>query len=155
VYTNIIARDKRRLIIIRGVSLDLKYSEIASQIGASQGILRSDIKYMRRNDDLGFKQAEKDQLLVRELNAKDSIHVQQNERFLDMTGISLQEKSFRNMIDFNKNALMKILQSEDQNAGITKLSSSIQKSLKKHGIVTKRMQDKEITNRAKEYLNNN
>ncbi len=152
-YTSNIARDKRRLIILKGISLDLNFSEIASQIGARHGILSSDIRYMRRNGDVEFQQAEKDQLLVRELHVKNSICVQQNESFLKMTGISLQEKSFRNMIDFNKDALMKILKSEDQNAGIVKLSSSIQKSLKKHGIVTKRMQDKEITTRAKEYLN--
>jgi len=69
-----------------------------------------------------------------------------------MTGITLQEKSFRNMIDFNKHELLKILKSEDQNAAIFKLSTSIQKTLKKNGIITKRWQDNEITERAQEYL---
>jgi hypothetical protein len=69
-----------------------------------------------------------------------------------MTGITLQEKSFRNMIDFNKHELLKILKSEDQHAAIFKLSTSIQKTLKKNGIITRRRQDNEITERAQEYL---
>jgi len=45
-----------------------------------------------------------------------------------MTGITLEEKSFRNMIDYNKSALMKILKSEDQYAAIVKLPKSIRKT---------------------------
>ena len=71
---------------------------------------------MQRNDDLGLIQAKKAQVLVREKKAlllvKETRHFKQNERFLGMTGITLQEKSFRNMIDFNKHALLKIMKSE-------------------------------------------
>jgi hypothetical protein len=69
-----------------------------------------------------------------------------------MTGITLKEKSFRNMIDFNKHELQKIMRSEDQHAEIIKLPTSIQKTLKKNGIITKRWRDNEITERAQEYL---
>jgi hypothetical protein len=71
-----------------------------------------------------------------------------------MTGISLQEKSFRNMIDFNRHELLKILKSKDQHAAIMKLSKSVQKTLKKNGIIVKRWQDNEISERAEEYLTN-
>jgi len=153
---NTIARKKRRLIILKGISQDLKHSEISSQLGATRGVLMFDIKFMQRNGDLGLEQAEKAQALVREkkvlLLSKEKNHFKQNERFHSMTGITLKEKSFRNMIDFNKYELLKILRSEDQNAAIIKLPTSIQKTLKKNGIITKRWQDNEITERAQEYL---
>lgn len=153
---NTIARKKRRLIILRGISQDLKHSEISAQLGANRVVIMSDIKFMRRNDDLGLKQAEKAQVQVREkkvlLFTKEKKHFKQNERFLSMMGITLQEKSFRNMIDFNKHDLLKILKSEDQHAAIIKLPTNIQKILKKNGIITKRWQDNEITERAQEYL---
>jgi len=117
------------------MSKDLKLSEISAQLGANQWIIKNDIKFMRRNGDLGLEQAEKAQAEVREkkvlLLTKEKEHFKQNERFLGMTGITLQEKSFRNMIDFNKHELLKILKSEDQNAAIFKLSTSVQKTLKK------------------------
>jgi hypothetical protein len=153
---NTIARKRRRLIILRGISQDLKHSEISAQLGANRVVIMSDIKFMRRNDDLGLKQAEKAQVQVREkkvlLFTKEKKHFKQNERFLSMMGITLQEKSFRNMIDFNKHDLLKILKSEDQHAAIIKLPTNIQKTLKKNGIITKRWQDNEITERAQEYL---
>ncbi len=153
---NTIARKKRRLIILKGISQDLKHSEISAQLGANRWVIMSDIKFMQNNGDLGLEQAEKTQIQVREkkfiLFTKEKEHFKQNERFLSMTGITLQEKSFRNMIDFNKHELLEILKSEDQNAAIFKLSTSIQKTLKKNGIITKRWQDNEITERAKEYL---
>jgi hypothetical protein len=153
---NTIARKKRRLIILEGISQDLKHSEISAQLGANRWLIMSDIKFMQNNGDLGLEQAEKAQIQVREkkvlLLTKEKTHFKQNERFLSMTGITLQEKSFRNMIDFNKHELLKILKSEDQNAAIFKLSTSIQKTLKRNGIITKRWQDNEITERAQEYL---
>jgi hypothetical protein len=116
----------------------------------------SDIKFMRRIGDLGLIQAEEAQVQVREekvlLLIQEKGHFKQNERFLGMTGITLQEKSFRNMIDFNKYELLKILKSEDQHAAIIGLPKSIRKTLKRNGIITKRWQDNEITERAQEYL---
>jgi hypothetical protein len=153
---NTIAREKRRLIILKGIRKDLKHSEISAQLGTNRWVVIGDIKFMRRNGDLGLKHAEEAQVEVREekvlLLAKEMIHFKQNERFLDMTGITLQEKSFRNMIDFNRHELLKILKSEDQQAAIIRLPLSIQKTLKKNGIITKRWQDNEITDRAQEYL---
>jgi hypothetical protein len=156
---NTSARRKRRLIILDGISQDLKDSEISAQLGANRWLIKSDIKFMRRNGDLGLEKAEKAQVQVRDkkvlLFSMEKRHFKQNERFLGMTGITLQEQSFRNMIDFNKHELLKILKSEDQHAAIIKLSSSIRNTLKKNGIITKRWQDNEITDRAQEYLISN
>ena len=155
---NDVEREKRRLIILKGISQDLKPSEISAQIGAHQWVIKRDIKFMRYNDDLGLKQAEESQALVREQKVSiltmEKTHFKQNERFRGMTGLSLQEKSFRNMIDFNRQELLKILKSKDQHAAIIKLSKSVQKTLKKNGIIVKRWQDNEISERAEEYLTN-
>lgn len=146
----------RRLIILEGISQDLGHSEISAQLGANQWVVRSDIKYMQRNDDPGLILAKEDQALIREkkvlLLTEETRHFKQNQRFQSMTGITLQEKSFRNMIDYNRHDLLIVLRSEDQNAEIFKLSKSIQRTLKKNGIITKRWKDSEITERAQEYL---
>lgn len=153
---NISARDKRRLIILEGISQDLGHSEISAQLGADRWVVRSDIKYMQRNEDPGLILAKEDQAQLREkkalLSTEETRHFKQNQRFQSMTGITLQEKSFRNMIDYNRHELINILRSEDQNTEIFKLSKSVQKTLKKHGIITKRWKDNEITSRAQEYL---
>jgi len=146
----------RRLIILEGISQDLGHSEISAQLGANRWVVRSDIKYMQRNDDPGLILAKEDQAQIREkkvlLLTEETIHFKQNQRFQSMTGITLQEKSFRNMIDYNRHELLIVLRSEDQNAEIFKLSKSIQRNLKKNGIITKRWKDSEITERAQEYL---
>lgn len=153
---NTIAREKRRLIILKGLSQDLKHSDISAQLGANRWVIMGDIKFMRRTGDLGLKRAEKAQIQVRKkkvlLFTMEKRHFKQNERFLGMTGITLQEKSFRNMIDFNKYELLKILKSEDQHAAIIKLPASIRKTLKNNGIITNRWQDNEITIKTRDYL---
>lgn len=153
---NIITRKKRRQIILDGISQDLKHSEISTQLRVTRAILMSDIKYMRINGDLGLIQAEKTQELVHDkkvlLTSKNMDYNNQNEKYLGMTGITLQEQSFRNMIDFNKHELLKILKSKNQHTVIVKLPKSIRKTLKKNGIIIKRWQDNEISERAQEYL---
>ena len=147
---------KRRLDILEGICQDLKNSEISAQIGATQGIIKSDIRFMRRNGDLGLIQAEKAQVLVREKKAllitKEKRHFKQNERFLSMTGITIQEKSFHNMINFNKHELLKILKSKDQHIAISKLPKNIRKTLENNGIITKAWRKSEITLKTLDYL---
>jgi hypothetical protein len=153
---NTIARKNRRLIILEGISQDLKNSEISAQLETNRWVIKSDIKYMKQNGDTGLTQAKEVQAKVREkkilLLSEQKKHFKHNKRFLGMTGVTLQEKSFRNMIDFNKFELLKVLKSEDQHAEINKLPKSIQKTLKKNGVITKRWRDNEISERAQEYL---
>ena len=153
---NTVERDKRRLVILEGISRDLKPSEISAQLGVNRWGMKSDIKFMRRNGDLGLIKAEKTQTQVREKNVilltKEKRHFKQNERFLDMTGITLQEMSFRNMIDFNKHVLMKILNSKNQNDEISSLPKSTRKMLKNNGIITDGWHNSKITLKTLDYL---
>ena len=153
---NTVEREKRRLVILEGISQDLKPSEISAQLGVNRWGMKSDIKFMRRNGDLGLIQAEKAQVLVREKKAllisKEKRHFKQNERFLSMTGITIQEKSFHNMINFNKHELLKILKSKDQHTAISKLPKNIRKTFKNNGIITNGWRNCEITLKTLDHL---
>jgi hypothetical protein len=149
-------RQERRPIILRGISEDLKHSDIATQLGVNRWVVMNDLKIMRYNGDPELKQARSAQEQIREKNQSvltgDKVHAKHNDRFLRMTGMTLQEKSFRNMIDFNRQELMKILKSEDQNAAIFKLPKSIRRILIHNGIITRGWHKREITAHAREYL---
>lgn len=153
---NTVARKNRRPIILEGITRDLKLSEISTRLGATLGIIKNDIIFMRRKGDLGLVQAEKAQTQVREekvlLLAEDRVHFKHNERFLGMTGLTLQEKSFRNMIDFNRPELLKILNSENQNTAISSLPKSVRRTLKHNGIITSGWHKCEITLKTLDYL---
>jgi len=69
-----------------------------------------------------------------------------------MTGMTLKEKSFRNMIDFYKPSLKAIMKAKDQNAAIMKLPKSARGPLVRNGIITKGWHGREITPDAREYI---
>ncbi len=143
-------------MILRGISQDLKHSEIAAQLGVNRWVVMNDLRYMQYSGDSELKRAQEAQERIRvekqSVIARDRIYVKHNERFLRMTGMTIQEKSFRNMIDFNRHELMKILNSKDQNAAIMKLPKSVRKPLMRNGIITSGWHSREITSHAREYL---
>ena len=143
-------------MILEGISQDLKHSEIATRLGVNRWVIMNDLRLMRYNRDPELRQAQEAQEQIREKKrsvfAREKKHVKHNERFLDMTGMTLQEKSFRNMIDFYRPDLMKVLNSEDQNAAILELPKSIRRPLVHNGIITKGWHYREITPHAREYL---
>ncbi len=143
-------RQERRPIILEGIRQDLKHSEIATQLGVNRWIILNDLRFMRNNGDPELKEAQKAQEQIR-VN-RPSVASISNERFLNMTGMTFQEKSFRNMIDFNKHVLMKILNSKNQNAAIMNLPKCIRKTLKNNGIITKGWHKCEITLKTLDYL---
>ncbi len=150
-YMSAHERRKRRPIILEGIGRDLKHSEIATQLGVNRWVITNDLRLMRSSGDPELKQAQEAQEQIRVMKQSVSAHAR-NERFLRMTGMTLQEKSFRNMIDFNRHELMKILNSKDQNAAIMKLPKSVRKPLMRNGIITSGWHSREITSHAREYL---
>ena len=155
---NISRQEKQRLCILEGISQDLKFSEISAKLRTNRWEIMRQIRSMKYNGDIGFKQAEEAQARVQEKKAlllkKEKNYFKQNERFLSSTGITLQEKSFRNMVDFNRFELLKIMKFKHQHAEINKLPKNIQRTLAKNGIITKGYRDNEITERAQKYLTN-
>ena len=143
-------RQERRLTILEGISQGLKHSEIATQLGVNKWVISNDLKFMRNNGDPELKEAQEAQEQIR--MDTPSVASISNERFLNMTGMTFQEKSFNNMIDFNKHALIKILNSKNQTAAIMRLPKSIRKTLKRNGIITKGWHKCEITLKTLDYL---
>ena len=50
-------RQKRRQVILEGISQDSKQTDIAAQLGVSRWVIKNDIKYMRINRDSELKRA--------------------------------------------------------------------------------------------------
>jgi hypothetical protein len=143
-------RQERRPIILEGISQDLKHSEIATQLGVNRWVVLNDLKIMNYNKDPELKKAQRTQELIRA--NKPSEASMRKERFLNMTGMTFQEKSFRNMIDFYKPELNMILKSEDQYLAIMSLPKSTRKNLKNNGIITNGWHKCEITLKTLDYL---
>jgi len=147
-------RQKRRLTILRGIGKNLKHSEIAAQLGVNRWTIKNDVRFMRYNRDPGLKQAERTLEQTRDRKRAEGglagakVHARQDERFLRMTGMTLQEKTFRNMIAFYRPELMKVLKARDQNTAIRALQKSVRKTLVHNGII----KNLRITPRALEHL---
>lgn len=144
-------REKRRLMILEGISQGLRPSEIAAQLGVNRWVIMNDLRLMRYNGDPELRQVERAQERIR-VEKKGSVARVRDDRFLRMTGMTFQEKSFRNMIDFYKPELMRILRSENQYAAILNLPKSVQRTLKNNGIVANGRLKREITPHARMYL---
>jgi hypothetical protein len=144
-------RQKRHPVILQGISEDLKHSKIASQLGVNRWVIVNDLTLMRREGDPELKEARRAQALIQA--GKQSVGAKErDERFVNMTGMTLQEKSFQNMIEFFKTELMNIMNSSDQNAAIMRLPKSTRRPLVKNGIITKGWHNRVITPLALEYL---
>ena len=143
-------RQERRLIILKGISQGLKHSEIATQLGVNRWVILNDLRFMRNNGDPELKEAQEAQIQI-QVNEPSLARID-NERFLNMTGMTFQEKSFSNMIDFNKLALVKILNSKNQHTAIMRLPKSIRKTLKNNGIITNGWHACKITSETLDYL---
>jgi hypothetical protein len=114
-------------------------------------VVVKDIKKMRyqRNSDLekAYETAEK----RRKKKAKP-IAVRAEKRFKEMTGMSLEEKTFINMLHFHKPDLLEILESKNENEAIMRLPSSTRRCLKKHDMITSSWGNSKINEKVREYL---
>jgi hypothetical protein len=142
--------ETRRQALLDGISQNHSYKEIAAKLGVRRGDLLKDVKAMRRSRDPDLRDAQRiGQAKVDEEKQSDS--KRREERFYNMTGMTLREKSFQNMVYFHKHELMNILRSGDREAAIRDLPKSIRRTLVHNGILTKRHKP-EITQQAREQL---
>jgi transposase len=143
-------QENRRQALLDGISQNHSYKEMAAKLGVRRGDLIRDLKAMRRNGDPDLLEAQRiGQAKINE--EKRTASKRQEERFLDMTGMSLKEKSFQNMVHFHKHELMNILRSGDREAAIRGLSKSTRRTLIHNGILTDRNKP-EITQQARDQL---
>ena len=147
---NLAVREHRKQEILDGISQNLSYKQIAYNIGIRHHELIRDINAMRRIKDPGLLDAQR-VAETRVDEEKKSLSKMRDKKFYDMTGMTLVEKSFQNMVYFYKPELINILNSEDQVAAIRDLPTSVRKTLTKNNILTQRG-DVEVTREARDKL---
>ncbi len=150
---------KRRTIkerILDGIKKDKKYIDIAEELGISRWTVKKEVFKMQYNSDPRLHSAKKIQKKIQkkkfeELRSQMN-HVKQNKEFVKSTGITLKEKTFRNMVEFYQEELLDALTSSNQGTQISKLPKNIKNTLKKNDIITDTSHTKELTPKAKQYL---
>lgn len=149
--TNIQEQETRRLDILKGVNNGLGAVKIAARLGVPAWVVIKDLKRMRYNRDSELRQAyvtALDQARAKKLSVAEL----PNDRFYHMTGMSLMEKTFSNMMSFYRPEIMKILKSDIECDAIRQLPSSVRRILKNNGIIAQN--SPQITSKAHAYLLN-
>ena len=146
-----VEREGRRLAILVGISKNLSYSEIADQLGVKRWIINSDIRKMKFNRDLELGMAFKERDILLQASMQN-YSTNLETRFHRMTGMSLEEKTFKNMINFYRYELDKVVNSKNETRELSKLSSTIRKTLRKNEIITQGWGRYEITSKARSFL---
>jgi len=151
--------EKRRTEILEGISQDLEYYEIAAKLGIDYWTIRNEVKTMRYKRDPRLRDAESARSEIRsQKNARlisEKVYVKQEEAFLSMTGLTLQERSFQNMIEFYRPQLASIMKAHDQGAAIMALPKGERVTMQNNGIIDGKrgsMATWKITDRSKKYL---
>jgi hypothetical protein len=150
---------ERRLIILKGISRDLTDREIAAEVGVDRWTILRDMISMRQNNDDELKDAVDAREKIRDgktaLLMQSKAHVRQEKMFLNMTGMTLQEKSFQNMVDFYMSELRRIMKARDQSAAIRALSKKARRTLLNNGILKRQKGSSRtwrITESAQKYM---
>lgn len=130
-------QDKRRILLLDGISQNLSYVELAARLGVQRKELIRDVKTMRQRRDPALLEAQRAGK-ARVDDEKQSASNRRDERFFRMTGMTIREKTFQNMVHFYRPEIMSILQSEDREAAISEIPQRIRKTLRKHEILTSR-----------------
>ena len=143
--------ESRRLPILDGISKNKSHTEIATELGVTKWIIGHDIRKMKnsRDPELKKRYLERDEFINLNKN-KQAKKIQS--RFLRMTGLTIEEKMFQNMVFFYRSELKKILNSKDENRAICKLPKNIRKTLQRNKIITKGWGKLVITPKARAFL---
>ena len=139
-----------RQVILEGISQNVGYTELASQLDVSRREVIREVKNLRRSRDPGLFEAKRAaRAMVDE--EKRSASKKRDDRFFRMAGMTIREKSFQNMVQFYKPEILSILESEDQEAAISEIPQRVRKILRKYDILTGRSYP-EISQSARDQL---
>ena len=151
--------EMRRTEILEAISQGLKYSEIAAKLGTSRWKILNEVRIMRLNTDLRLRDAERARNMVQAEEGvrveSGKVYVREDEVFQRMTGLTLEEKSFENMIEFYRPQLLSIIASDDEGAAIMGLPKRVRATLRNNGIIDGRRGSRKtwrITEKSKDYL---
>src|SRR4030042_11005 len=129
--------EAKRQTLLEGISQNLNYTEIAAQLGVRRGDLLRGLRAMRHSRDTGLRDAQR--TAQAQVSAeKQVVSIRRDERFHAMTGMTLQEKTFQNMVHYYKAEITAILRSSDPENAIRRLPQSTRRTLMHNGILTKR-----------------
>ncbi|HEX9915254.1 MAG TPA: hypothetical protein VGB32_10070 [Candidatus Bathyarchaeia archaeon] len=142
--------EARRQTLLDGISQNINYTEIAAQLGIRRGDLLKDLKAMRLKRDSGLREAQRT-AQAKVYAEKQVTSTRRDERFHGMTGMTLQEKTFQNMVHYYKAEITAILRSRDPETAIRGLPQSTRRTLMHNGILTKRNRP-QITAQARSQL---
>jgi hypothetical protein len=148
---NVPSPEARRLLILRGIDLDLTSLEIAIKMGVKSGMIKRDLMEMKFKRDPELIQAYTDKK-NRALASRQKPAKMRNARFKRMTGMTFQEKNFENMVNYYRPELIKILGSKDENIAIMGLPKSVQRSLTRNEIIKGHKKSRQISSKARNYL---
>ena len=142
----------RRLTILKGINDGFTRLQIAEKLCVRPWIVTTDLIRMKRNRDPELKQA---YITANEIfQAKKLKRANRHDdRFRLMTGMTLKEKTFNNMMSYYKPELRKIINSKDETVAIRSLSKSVRKTLNNNGILLKGWKKPLISTRARTYIN--
>jgi hypothetical protein len=143
--------EERRLMILDGIKNDLNSLEIAVKMGVDKWIVIRDLRTMKYNRDPDLKQANIDQAARAQAKDRSSSKLS-DDKFQTMTGMTFQEKSFENMVNFYRSELIRIIMSEDESTAISALSKNIQRVLSHNDIIAGGKYRRKITLKARGYL---
>ena len=149
--TNVRSPEERRLVILSGIGQDHSSLEIAAELGVKSWVVNSDLRAMRYHRDPELRKAYMDQE-VRALASRQKLVNVGNEKFKHMTGMTFQEKNFENMVNYYRPELIKVLKSEDEEAAITGLPRSVQRTLARNEITNGVRRRRRVSSRACDYL---
>ena len=143
-------REIRRPIILEGISKDLSYSAIADQLGVTRYIVQKDIRTMQYNKDPELRKVYNEREEYKKNKHKKYVKKIET-RFHRMTGISLEEKMFRNMIHFYKKEIGRVIGSENESLEIGNLSNKIRKIFIRNKIMKRGGSKYELTSKTRSF----
>lgn len=116
---------------------------------------------MNPNKDPGLRDGDSARDAIRNVKSErlnaEKLHVKQEKIFLSMTGMTLQEKTFRNMIEFYMSELTEIMKAKNQSAAIRVLPKRDRITMLHNGIINGQrgsLDSWSISTLARKYLTN-
>ncbi len=106
---------------------------------------------MQHEGDLDLRQMYQKREELIKVN-RQLLAINHEKRFYGMTGMTLKEKTFQNMINFYKPELKKVMGSKDESKQISKLPRNDRRILKGNKIINRGCGKYEITPEAREFL---
>lgn len=140
-----------RLAIIKWIAVGSKVPAIAFNLGVAASVVKNKIRVMRYLQDENLKDAEKTAYKIH-INKTSPAASAGSKRFLAMTGLTFQEKTFDNMIHLYRPELLRVLRAKNQYEAIMRLPKSVRNTLRNNKIVSRSGKDQVVTAEAREHL---